>query len=178
MVPQDHRHEKWANLPHERDRLFKLLADTKAAGVVCISGDRHLAELSVMDAGIGYPLFDLTSSGLNQGNPAKWRKLEPNRHRAMTMNTGNNFGVIEIDWSRQGAARAPPNPRRGRRHHDSGTRAAERLAAWRHQGDESEGLSGQAGGSTTDARLVKENLDKQVTLEMTVAPRAWRPIRA
>jgi alkaline phosphatase D len=99
VVAQDHHHEKWHNLPHERDRLFKLIRDTGAAGLFCISGDRHLAELSMMDAGIGYPLYDLTSSGLTQGFP-KWRKLEVNRHRVMTMGFGNNFGVIAIDWSR------------------------------------------------------------------------------
>lgn len=99
VVPQDHSWEKWHNLPHERDRLFKLIRDTGAAGLFCISGDRHLGELSMMDAGVGYPLYDLTSSGLTQAF-VKWRKLETNRHRVMTMNVGNNFGVITIDWSR------------------------------------------------------------------------------
>jgi alkaline phosphatase D len=99
LVPEDHPFEKWTNIPAERQRLFKLLRDTKAAGVIVLSGDRHLAELSRMDAGLGYPLFDLTSSGLNQGNK-RWRALEPNRHRVATMNVGNNFGLIEIEWSR------------------------------------------------------------------------------
>jgi alkaline phosphatase D len=91
--------EKWANFPHERERLYKLLRDTKAAGVVLLSGDRHLAELSLMDAGIGYPLYDLTSSGLNKGHKG-WRKLEVNRHRVATMNQGDNFGLVTIDWER------------------------------------------------------------------------------
>jgi alkaline phosphatase D len=99
VVAQDHHHEKWYNLPHERDRLYRLIRDTGAAGLFCLSGDRHLAELSMMDAGIGYPLYDLTSSGLTQAF-SKWRKLETNRHRVMTMNFGNNFGLIAIDWSR------------------------------------------------------------------------------
>src|SRR5437870_9653852 len=86
------------NFPLERERLFKLMRDTKAAGVICLSGDRHLAELSMMDAGIGYPLFDLTSSGLTEASQ-KWRRLEVNRHRVATMNWGNNFGTILIDWS-------------------------------------------------------------------------------
>jgi alkaline phosphatase D len=100
VVAQDHHHEKWFNLPHERERLYKLLRDTKAAGLFIISGDRHLAELSLMDAGLGYPLYDLTSSGLNQGFP-RWRKLETNRHRVATMNQGNNFGLIAIDWDKK-----------------------------------------------------------------------------
>ncbi len=98
VVAQDHGWEKWYNFPHERERLYKLIADTKAAGVVCVSGDRHLAELSMMEAGIGYPLYDLTSSGLTEAFQ-KWRKLEVNRHRVATMNWGNNFGLISIDWT-------------------------------------------------------------------------------
>jgi len=98
LVAEDHPYEKWMNLPHERERLYKLLKDTKATGVIVLSGDRHLAELSMMDAGLGYPLYDLTSSGLNQGSQG-WRKLEINRHRVATMPFGDNFGVVTIDWS-------------------------------------------------------------------------------
>ncbi|HYT92665.1 MAG TPA: alkaline phosphatase D family protein [Gemmataceae bacterium] len=99
VVAEDHGWEKWMNLPHERERLYQLIRDTKAGGVVVLSGDRHLGELSVMDAGIGYPLFDLTSSGLNWGEK-KWRPLEVNRHRLATMNDGDNFGLVTIDWDR------------------------------------------------------------------------------
>ncbi|MCI0461457.1 MAG: alkaline phosphatase D family protein [Gemmataceae bacterium] len=100
VVPEDHGWEKWTNLPHERERLYKLIRDTKAGGVVVLSGDRHLAELSVMDAGIGYPLYDLTSSGLNQGYVKGWRAQEVNRHRVATMNMGHNLGLVAIDWGR------------------------------------------------------------------------------
>jgi alkaline phosphatase D len=100
VVAEDHGHEKWMNIPHERERLFKVLCETKAAGVLLLSGDRHLAELSVTDAGLGYPLYDLTSSGLNQASKS-WRKLETNRHRVATMNRGDNFGLIDIDWDRK-----------------------------------------------------------------------------
>jgi alkaline phosphatase D len=98
VVAEDHGWEKWMNFPHERERLFQLLRETRAAGVVLLSGDRHLAELSVMDGGVGYPLYDLTSSGLNQGFKS-WRPHEANRHRVASMNFGNNFGLVTIDWS-------------------------------------------------------------------------------
>jgi alkaline phosphatase D len=100
VVPEDHAWEKWSNFPKEREKLFALIRDTKAAGVLFISGDRHLAELSMMDGGVGYPLYDLTSSGLNRAWK-RWRIYEENRHRVGTMNWGDNFGVIEIDWSRK-----------------------------------------------------------------------------
>ncbi len=99
VVAEDHCWEKWMNFPHERERLFQLIRETKAVGVVFLSGDRHLAELSMMDGNVGYPLYDLTSSGLNQAFKA-WRRQEPNRHRVATMNFGDNFGLITLDWER------------------------------------------------------------------------------
>ena len=86
------------NYPRERQRLFDLIRDTRAAGVIFLSGDRHLAELSVDPGAVGYPLYDVTSSGLNQGN-RNWRPPEPNRHRVGTMTHGDNFGLVTIDWS-------------------------------------------------------------------------------
>jgi len=100
VVAEDHAFEKWMNFPRERAKLYKLIRDTKASGVVFLSGDRHLAELSMMDGGAGYPFFDLTSSGINQGNK-RWRPLETNRHRVATMNVGDNYGVVRIDWDKK-----------------------------------------------------------------------------
>lgn len=99
VVPEDHGWEKWMNLPRERERLFKLLKETKAGGVIFLSGDRHLAEISMMDAGLGFPLYDVTSSGMTEA-AKRWRPLEPNRHRLGTMNFGDNFGLIAIDWEK------------------------------------------------------------------------------
>lgn len=98
VVAEDHGWEKWMNLPRERERLFTLLRETGATGVLFLSGDRHLAELSMMDGGVGYPLYDLTASGMNNASKV-WRPYEVNRHRVGTMNWGNNFGLITIDWS-------------------------------------------------------------------------------
>jgi alkaline phosphatase D len=99
VVPEDHGWEKWMNLPHERQRLYTLIRDTKASGVLFLSGDRHLAELSMMDGGVGYPLYDLTSSALNRST-YNWRRYESNRHRVGTMNWGDNFGMVTIDWNK------------------------------------------------------------------------------
>jgi alkaline phosphatase D len=100
LVADEHPHEKWSNLPLERDRLYKLLRDSKANGLIVLSGDRHLGEISMDPKAIGYPLFDITSSGLNQGTK-DWRApTEPNRHRIAMMAHGDNFGMLTIDWSR------------------------------------------------------------------------------
>ena len=97
VVSEDHGWEKWMNIPHERARLYRLLAETGATGLVIASGDRHKAELSMMDAGLGYPLYDLTASGLNQGFRT-WYWFEANRHRVNVMRWGDSFGVLEVHW--------------------------------------------------------------------------------
>ncbi len=99
VIPEEHRFEKWANMPDERQRLFELIGKTKANGVVIISGDRHLGELSMLEnTAAGYPIYEVTSSSLNKsfgGLPE-----EVNRHRIASANFGKeNFGVLSIDWS-------------------------------------------------------------------------------
>ena len=40
VVAEDHGWEKWMNLPHERERLYRLIRETGAEGMVFLSGDR------------------------------------------------------------------------------------------------------------------------------------------
>ena len=98
VVDEDTTGETWANFPLERKRLFTLL--WRATGSVFISGDRHFAELSMMDSEAGYPTYDLTSSSLNWSE-RMFRMPERNRHRVAVLNRGDNFGLIEIDWERR-----------------------------------------------------------------------------
>jgi alkaline phosphatase D len=102
-IPEDHGWEKWANFPQERARLLRLVRESRAGGVVLLSGDRHLAEVSVLPAdapgvGVGYPLYEVTSSGLTQSGggsddePNRWRLPDTKPFRAA------NFGLVEVDW--------------------------------------------------------------------------------
>ena len=99
VVAEDQPNEKWFNLPRERERLFKLIGQTNAAGVIFLSGDRHHGEISAVEpaAGAGYRLYDVTSSGMNCPH-RPWE--EPNRHRIGEMLCEDNFGVVEIDWAK------------------------------------------------------------------------------
>ena len=98
VVANDHHWEKWGNFPHERERLFELIERTEAAGVIFLSGDRHHAELSRIEGEVGYPLYDLTASGLNQsGSPGE----EPNRHRVGDLFAEPHFGMVRIEWDRE-----------------------------------------------------------------------------
>ncbi len=99
--------ECWGNFPLERQRMLKLIRDTKAKGIVFISGDRHLAEISRLAAddpqSPGYPLFDVTSSSLNtpSGNFSKSKVRfgnEINTRRVGLTYFDVNFGFISIDW--------------------------------------------------------------------------------
>jgi alkaline phosphatase D len=98
VLSEDHPFERWTIIPAERERLFALIKKTGANGVVVLSGDRHLAELSMNNKFVGYPLYDVTSSGFNQATES-WRPAEANRHRIAAVPYGNNFGYITIDWS-------------------------------------------------------------------------------
>lgn len=97
IVAEDHRYEKWANFPKARQRLFDTLAKTKAKGVIFITGDRHIAEISKLDGtSVGYPLYDITASGMTH----TWSdfKEEKNRHRIGEVYAQLHFGWIEIQW--------------------------------------------------------------------------------
>jgi alkaline phosphatase D len=98
VIPDEHPFEKWMNFPREREKLYALLNTTGANGVLILSGDRHLADISLDTRAIGYPLYDITSSGFNQASK-NWRVPEKNSYRVAGMPYGDNFGFITIDWS-------------------------------------------------------------------------------
>lgn len=104
-VADENGWEIWGNFPHERTRLFQLIRDTRASGVVLLSGDRHSAEISRLDPAIaGYPIFDVTSSSLNapSGNKTKAGTRfanEMNRYRVGLTYFDTNYGMILIDWA-------------------------------------------------------------------------------
>ena len=98
--------ETWSNLPVERQRMIDLIASTKASGVIFLSGDRHWSELSVQrDGGAPYPIYDLTSSSLNQLHPRG--TPTDNRYRDPEMSATyhrENYGIVEIDWQAEAPA--------------------------------------------------------------------------
>ncbi|MFM8719001.1 MAG: alkaline phosphatase D family protein, partial [Chthoniobacterales bacterium] len=102
VIPNEHGWEKWGNLPRERKKLLDVIRDN-ATNVIILSGDRHLSEISLLppetDGGPFYPLYEVTSSGLNQtGLPE-----EENRFRVEDTEIFNqpNFGLLEVDWEQE-----------------------------------------------------------------------------
>ncbi|MEM9185699.1 MAG: alkaline phosphatase D family protein [Planctomycetota bacterium] len=97
VVAGEHGWEGCCNFPAEQQRLYDLIGKTGAGGVVFISGDRHLIEMSKRsDASTPYPMWDFTSSGFNW-EPGEVN--EANRYRQGPVLRQPNFGVIRIDWS-------------------------------------------------------------------------------
>lgn len=108
---QDQPQPVWDAIVAGRPEVFLFLGDniygdTKASGVVILSGDRHLSEISRLPAGtfgITYPVYDITSSSLNapSGNftQAKVRFAnEINSYRVGLTFFDVNFGRVLIDW--------------------------------------------------------------------------------
>lgn len=109
--------ESWGRFPKERDRLYKLIADSKRDGVLFISGDVHFGEITRYDCANKYALYDITSSGLTQAvekavppllsflvrfavrlTPTTMRVYSPKCRYSTCTYGRQNFGAIEIDW--------------------------------------------------------------------------------
>ncbi len=87
--------ESWTNFPLELMKMVSLIGETKANGVVFISGDVHWGELSILKTPNCYPLHDVTASGLNRD----WEELEPNQNRHGDACQDFHFGMLDISWS-------------------------------------------------------------------------------
>jgi alkaline phosphatase D len=94
----EHRFEKWANMPLEKDKLLKLIDRFKLKNTFVISGDMHFGEITRGFTPAGQEIVDLTSSGLNRFQSAK---PFPNSKRFGLYDTGPNFGLIGFDWAQQ-----------------------------------------------------------------------------
>ncbi|QJX45633.1 alkaline phosphatase family protein [Hymenobacter taeanensis] len=100
FLPQEHRFEKWANFPVARQRLLQLLASSQAKGVLLISGDRHVGEISkMMVPGVAYPVYEVTSSGLT--HPATHNTGEPNQYRLGPLVNEKHYALFRFRQRRR-----------------------------------------------------------------------------
>lgn len=101
VLSKEHAFEKWDNFPQERAKLLKLLETYQVNGAILLSGDRHIAEISKIEIpGISHPVYDVTSSGLTH----TWKsyQFEPNSYRVGDLIAKLNFGLIHLDWQKEG----------------------------------------------------------------------------
>ncbi len=97
VLSAEHGFETWGNFPHEVDKLKQLIIESKAKGVVLLSGDRHISEFSKTSVkGLSYPLIDFTSSGLTHS----YRNYsgEPNSLRVKRVVSDISFGLMHFNF--------------------------------------------------------------------------------
>lgn len=89
FAPEVHGGECWANMPHEQQRMLRLMQGQTA---VILSGDRHWCEFSHNG------VFDFTTSSMTQKHPRG--TPTPNQHRCMPQTYHlPNVGHLRIDWA-------------------------------------------------------------------------------
>lgn len=97
FLSNEHGFECWGNFPHEVDKLKKLIADSRAQGVLILSGDRHISEFSKTSIeALDYPIIDFTSSGLTHAYSQF--SGEPNPFRIGPVISKESFGVLEFNF--------------------------------------------------------------------------------
>jgi alkaline phosphatase D len=89
--------EGWGLYLAEQQHLYDVIKAAGAKGAFIVSGDKHYAEISRRDVGLGYPLYDFTSSPMS----APPEPIEANKYRDApgSIISDHNFGVITLDWN-------------------------------------------------------------------------------
>ena len=96
VMPNAHGWESWSRLPAERERLYDLIKDTGADGVVFVSGDRHAAFLYRADDVLPYPAYEITASSFNASHRDSTDEMDVDQ-----IGPGyskENFGSLDINW--------------------------------------------------------------------------------
>lgn len=102
LLTDGHGWECWRLFPAERQRLYRLIAKTRAKGVIIVSGDRHRAGIYRDGRGLPYPIHELTSSAINMGfSPRSDPGEEAGPNRLGPTFRQNNVGLVTLDWDRR-----------------------------------------------------------------------------
>lgn len=93
-------YETYATFPKERAEILQKIEQEGIEGVIFLSGDRHITEISKFERRETYPLYDFTISPLTSG-PAN-AKDDPNYLRIDgTLVEQRNFAVFNISGKRK-----------------------------------------------------------------------------
>ncbi len=103
VITDAHDYESWEQLPLEREKLYRALANREESGLVMLSGDRHAGGIysDVAPETKGERVWELTSSSLNYSFSTTERNTarEPDPKRLTDFISEENFGLVEIDWA-------------------------------------------------------------------------------
>ena len=106
VIADGHGWEAWATMPHERERLYQLLAAKTSGNTILLSGDRHIGAFYSQNKAVPFYLLEVTSSSLNR--PAsKWRaengetSTEAGPYRISPIQYEVNYGLMDINWTQK-----------------------------------------------------------------------------
>lgn len=99
LLSYKHGYESWGNMPHEVEKLKKLLVKTNSKNVIFLSGDRHISEISRTNIGKNlHPLIDFTSSGMTHAYYSF--SGEENEFRVSKVVNEISFGLMTFDFEK------------------------------------------------------------------------------
>ena len=94
LLDRESRFETWSKFPKAQQRLFTLIRETKAEGVIFLAGDQHYGEVSRLPKAIGYDAIEFMFCGINQEESHVFnsRRVSPVAHAK------NSYALIDIQW--------------------------------------------------------------------------------
>lgn len=104
LLDRDTKFETWAKFPRARNRLFRLIRDAAASGVVFIAGDQHYGEVSRLRGALGYDAVELMFSGINQYEPWVFNSARV----SPVANSRHSYAYIDIQWTPTSGDNADP----------------------------------------------------------------------
>ncbi|MDP2087994.1 MAG: alkaline phosphatase D family protein [Flavobacteriaceae bacterium] len=97
VLSNQHGFETWGNMPHEVEKLENIIIESKAKGVILLSGDRHISEISLKKIGKeSIPLVDFTSSGMTHSYAGF--SGEENPYRVSEVVFEKSYGIIRLNF--------------------------------------------------------------------------------
>ncbi len=94
-------YETYANYAEERQRLIDAITKEGISGVMFLTGDRHITELSMLPREGTYPLYDLTCSPLTSGIFSGARTEANSLRVAGTLVETQNFALLKFSGKRE-----------------------------------------------------------------------------
>ncbi len=97
FLSNQHGFETWGTMPHEVDKLERLIVKNKTKNTIILSGDRHIAEISSKNIGAYHTsLIDFTSSGMTHAYASFHGENNP--YRVTDVVSEINFGLLKFDF--------------------------------------------------------------------------------